>query len=224
MALTIKKTAFVLLATTAVLITLPHAYAVEKHVVFSKGQTSAVYNGKIKGREYDRYYFNAKQGQVLNLDLESAAHAEMVLFDQHDYIQGEPYVLPKSGRYEVRVLQMRTFARQGAKSPYTLTISIDNPSLSDSDQAIQTDSMAFKQQYSCDNGKVLEVLYINAPNLNYAVVNQMGEMIPMDIMPMASGANYAAIDKNYDYKLYTKGNHASLEQGGKLILDNCIEK
>lgn len=50
----------------------------------------------------------------------------------------------------------------------------------------------------------------------------MNEMIPMQQMKMASGANYEAIDKNYTYKLYTKGNNADLvEQDDKPILSNC---
>ncbi|MDI8746457.1 hypothetical protein MJM83_34680, partial [Salmonella enterica subsp. enterica serovar Montevideo] len=39
------------------------------------------------------------------------------------------------------------------------------------------------------------------------------EMIPMRLMKMASGANYEAIDKNYTYKLYTKGKTAELVEG-----------
>lgn len=221
MTLNIKKTVFAVLTAATVLATVPSAYAADTTVQFKKGQTSATYQGKIQGDAYDSYFFTAKQGQVLKLNLDSDAHAEMVLFGQDDYVVGEDYVLPKSGKYEVRVLQMRTFARRGAESPYRLTVDIQNPSAENVPQP-HTDGAVSKTYYSCDNQKILEVLYINAPNVNYAVIYQMGEMIPMEIMPMASGANYTTVDKRYGYKLYTKGYTAFLEEDGKTILANCV--
>ncbi|HHE4879563.1 TPA: MliC family protein, partial [Morganella morganii] len=54
------------------------------------------------------------------------------------------------------------------------------------------------------------------------IINQMNEMIPMKIMKMASGANYEAMNKNYTYKLYTKGNNANLVEGNdKAVLTDC---
>ncbi len=42
----------------------------------------------------------------------------------------------------------------------------------------------------------MEVVYINTTAGNsYAVINQMDEMIPMQLMKIASGANYEAINK-----------------------------
>lgn len=224
MSFTIKKTIFTILSATALFVTLPSAYAVDTQVQFKKGQTSATYSGNIQGDAYDSYFFTAKQGQVLKLNLDTNAHAEVVLFGQDDFVPGENYVLPQSGKYEVRVLQMRTFARRGAQSPYSLTIGIENASVENTPviQSPQQDSAAYKQFYGCKNNKILEVVYINAPDVNYAVVYQGGEMIPMKIMPMASGANYASVDPNYAYKLYTKGNNASLEQDDKPVLSDCV--
>ncbi|CAD5747386.1 c-type lysozyme inhibitor [Escherichia coli] len=80
-----------------------------------------------------------------------------------------------------------------------------------------------KTTYVCDGNKTMEVLYINTTAGNsYAVINQMDEMIPMQLMKMASGANYEAINKNYSYKLYTQGKTADLVEGNdKPVLSNC---
>ncbi|EIE6663390.1 TPA: c-type lysozyme inhibitor [Escherichia coli] len=80
-----------------------------------------------------------------------------------------------------------------------------------------------KIAYVCDENKIMEVVYINTTAGNsYAVINQMDEMIPMQLMKMASGANYEAINKNYSYKLYTKGKNADLVDGNdKPVFRNC---
>ena len=74
-----------------------------------------------------------------------------------------------------------------------------------------------KISYSCKDGKNLEVVFINTGN------SQMDEMIPMELMKMASGTNYQAINKNYTYKLYTKGKTADLVEGDdKPVLSECV--
>ena len=80
-----------------------------------------------------------------------------------------------------------------------------------------------KKVYVCDGNNTMEVVYINTTAGNsYAVINQMDEMIPMQLMKMASGANYEAINKNYSYKLYTKGKKANLVEGNdNPVLSNC---
>ncbi|NBN61950.1 c-type lysozyme inhibitor [Proteus sp. G2639] len=79
-----------------------------------------------------------------------------------------------------------------------------------------------KISYVCENNKVMEVIYVNTAKDSYAIINQMDEMIPMKIMKMASGANYEAINKNYTYKLYTKGDNADLVEGkDKPVLSGC---
>ncbi|HCK1151561.1 TPA: c-type lysozyme inhibitor [Escherichia coli] len=81
-----------------------------------------------------------------------------------------------------------------------------------------------KKAYVCDgNNKTMEVVYINTTAGNsYAVINQMDEMIPMQLMKIASGANYEAINKNYSYKLYIKGKKADLVEGNdRPVLSNC---
>jgi membrane-bound inhibitor of C-type lysozyme len=75
-----------------------------------------------------------------------------------------------------------------------------------------------KKAYVCDGNKTMEVVYINTTAGNsYAVINQMDEMIPMQLMKMASGANYEAINKKY-----TKGKKAYLVEGNdRPVLSNC---
>lgn len=81
-----------------------------------------------------------------------------------------------------------------------------------------------KNKYVCEGNKILEVVYVNTAAGNaYAIISQAYEMIPMEIMKMASGANYQAIDKNYSYKLYTRGKNADLVEGdNQPILSQCI--
>ncbi|WP_435351686.1 c-type lysozyme inhibitor [Morganella morganii] len=79
-----------------------------------------------------------------------------------------------------------------------------------------------KVSYACENNQTMEVIYVNTEKDSYAIINQMNEMIPMKIMKMASGANYEAMNKNYTYKLYTKGNNANLFEGNdKAVLTDC---
>ncbi|HAL0060211.1 TPA: c-type lysozyme inhibitor [Escherichia coli] len=80
-----------------------------------------------------------------------------------------------------------------------------------------------KTAYVCNGNKTMEVVYINTTAGNsYAVINQMDEMIPMQLMKMASGANYEAINKRYSYKLYTKGKKTNLVEGNdNPVLSNC---
>lgn len=76
--------------------------------------------------------------------------------------------------------------------------------------------------YSCEGGKNLEVVYVNAGNKSYAIINQVDEMVPMIQTKSASGANYKALSKNYTYQLYTKGKFADLVEGNdKPVLSNC---
>lgn len=80
-----------------------------------------------------------------------------------------------------------------------------------------------KVSYACENNQVMEVIYVNTAKDSYAIINQMDEMIPMKIMKMASGANYEAMNKNYTYKLYTKGDKADLVgDSDKPVLSGCV--
>ncbi|MBE2898840.1 hypothetical protein KRX11_07380 [Pasteurellaceae bacterium TAE3-ERU1] len=82
------------------------------------------YNGTIEGEKFDTYHFKGEKGQKVVINVTGQGHAEAVLYGYDDFMQNEPYTLPESGDYEVRVVQPRTFARDGAKSTYELTIEI----------------------------------------------------------------------------------------------------
>ena len=90
-------------------------------------------------------------------------------------------------------------------------------------QAAQLNRDIGRYVYTCDDNKTLEVVYVNSGKQSYAIINQMDEMIPMELMKMASGTNYQAISKNYTYKLYTKGKTADLVEGDdKPVLSECV--
>lgn len=80
-----------------------------------------------------------------------------------------------------------------------------------------------KTIYVCDQNQKMEVVYINTDTGDsYAVIHPNDEMLPMELMKMASGANYKTMDKNYTYKLYTKGEAADLVEGDdKPVMSNC---
>lgn len=82
--------------------------------------------------------------------------------------------------------------------------------------------------YACAGNEVLRVVYLNtAAGNSYAVLMQQDEMIPMELMKSASGANYKAISPDYTYQLWTKGKNADLVtvDGGKedFVLRDCAE-
>lgn len=99
--------------------------------------------------------------------------------------------------------------------PFTLFLA----ALSASSTSIAASQEISKSIYTCNDNQVMEVIYVNTEAGNaYAIISQ----IPMRLMKMASGANYEAIDKNYTYKLYTKGKTAELVEGDdKPVLSNC---
>lgn len=91
--------------------------------------------------------------------------------------------------------------------------------------AMAADSDKISQvKYVCAENEVLDVVYINtAAGGAYAILSQAEELIPMEITPAASGANYKAIDPDYTYQLLTKGDSASLvEADDKPVLSDCM--
>ncbi|PVX33023.1 hypothetical protein C8D76_11050 [Pasteurella langaaensis DSM 22999] len=93
-------------------------------VKFKKGAYSASYNGKIKGWQCVSYKFFAKQGQTLNVNLTTKGNAESILYGDNDFTEGQPYLLPKTGSYEVRVLQPKAAAIKNKLSSYKMNIEI----------------------------------------------------------------------------------------------------
>lgn len=89
-------------------------------------------SGLIQGYETADYFFDAKQGQHLNISMASSAPAayfnllppdgETALFNGS--IRGNQFegAAPQTGRYTVRIYQMRAAARRGGQADYRLTI------------------------------------------------------------------------------------------------------
>ncbi|MFC6591129.1 hypothetical protein ACFP81_03185 [Deinococcus lacus] len=111
------------------------ASGVQKQVRFATGTTSGSYSGTVKSYDYDTYTFFARKGQQLHVNL-SASDLQTALFNKQlpDSVSLDPYspslnkdghyVLPYTGRYDLRILQTRNDARQGKTVPYQLKISI----------------------------------------------------------------------------------------------------
>jgi membrane-bound inhibitor of C-type lysozyme len=65
--------------------------------------------------------------------------------------------------------------------------------------------------YLCEGGAVLRVAYVNvAEGESFAVVDWAGRLIPMRLVPAASGARYAALDARDGYRWHTKGEEGFL--------------
>ncbi|WP_208122338.1 hypothetical protein [Spirabiliibacterium mucosae] len=128
MKLNLKTAAIAAFTAASVFAFAPVASAAPSHtsvnVHFKKGAYAATYKGVIKGSQYSSYFFTAKQGQKLTVSVNTKENAEAVLYGYDDFMEGEAYTLPKSGKYEVRVLQPRAFARRGKTSHYNVTINI----------------------------------------------------------------------------------------------------
>lgn len=94
-------------------------------------------------------------------------------------------------------------------------------------QAKQKDSLydeLTKIVYACKNNAILDVVYVNTSRGSYAIINQVGEMIPMKNVKSASGAVYKSLHPDYTYELVTKGKFAELFADNKPILANCISE
>ena len=75
-----------------------------------------------------------------------------------------------------------------------------------------------KFSYSCVGNQTLQVVFVNtAGGSSFAVVLEEDEMIPMNLVPSASGAVYEPASTDYRYRLDTKGDTAHLytTDGGK---------
>ncbi|MDO5621748.1 MAG: MliC family protein [Paracoccus sp. (in: a-proteobacteria)] len=91
--------------------------------------------------------------------------------------------------------------------------------------ALAADELA-ALNYSCDDNKVLRAVYVNTATGNsYAIIQDMGEMIPMRLVTSASGARYEAISTDYSYQLDSKGMeatvHATTDGQEQVVYANC---
>lgn len=105
-------------------------------VQFARGATGAKYTGSIKGYGYDSYRVTAKGGQTLAVSVKGnpylaatvsrvSANGELSPIPSASMLPDSQVVLPESGEYDIRVLQMRAGARKGnTPRQYRLNINI----------------------------------------------------------------------------------------------------
>lgn len=123
---------FLLLMTSS----LAHAEGIETHVVqFSKGKSSAMIKGTIKGDQTIDYTLRARAGQTMSVKLatkNSANYFNVLPPGSHDEAlfvgssSGNEWkgVLPFDGEYKVRVYLMRSAARRNEVAGYTLSVGV----------------------------------------------------------------------------------------------------
>ncbi|PJG82628.1 MliC family protein [Caviibacterium pharyngocola] len=104
-----------------------------------------------------------------------------------------------------------------------ITISLV-PLISQATQKNYSHDELTKIVYACENNAILDVVYVNTNRGSYAIINQVGEMIPMENVKSASGAVYKSLHPDYTYELVTKGKSAELFADNKSILANCISE
>ncbi|EBB2471355.1 inhibitor of g-type lysozyme [Salmonella enterica] len=120
---------FVLLTSTA------FAAGKNINVEFTKGHDSAQYTGVIRGYDYDTYKFYAQKGQKIHASISNDGTytylfgpgiSDSVNLSRYstDLNENNQYTLPATGRYELRVLQMRNDARRNKSKKYSVNIQI----------------------------------------------------------------------------------------------------
>ncbi|MFU2078020.1 hypothetical protein [Avibacterium endocarditidis] len=122
----VKHILSALVVSSAVLASVP-SYAADcavTNVKFKKGASSANYSGKIKGWQCRSYAFYAKEGQTLTVNLRAKGAAEAIIYGEDDFAPNTPYILPRTGRYEVRVLQPKAQSIKKLTSSYKMNIKI----------------------------------------------------------------------------------------------------
>ncbi len=101
--------------------------ALTRQVQFRQGTHAAYFGGTVRGYGYDRYTFTARDGQKLNVSLDTS-HLDAVVGGKSlsDFVDVTDHTLtlPANGTYELRILQTRAAARQGTVKPYKVTIDI----------------------------------------------------------------------------------------------------
>lgn len=184
-------------------------------VQFDAGKSEKTYKGTIKGQGYDSYVFYAKEGQVLSPKFTKKGNAELILFDYGEL--DEPYVLPKTGQYDLRVIHPKAAAIRGDTSTYQLTIRIADKNSSKKKSSSSQTAAPAKGNYLCNGDKTLPVAFINDSKTPVAVIHYANELHVLKQAKSASGARYVS----NGYELLTKGDEATLYKNDKAILSDC---
>lgn len=204
-----------LLSTTAINAAPKNPTPVEIQVSFSSEKKEANYTNTFKGDAFHTYKFNAKAGQLIDVKIESTNdQAITVLYGLDDYVEGETYQVKEDQEIELRVLQMRNFARRGDEVKYTLHVT-----LKDANNEVQ------KVVYHCQNDQKLETVNFAINDTNYLVIQQNNELIPLKQRVTASGVGYEEMSDTPKYQVDTKGKDLTLyainkeKNEDKMLLD-----
>lgn len=106
-----------------------------KTVKFAKGSTGTTIKGTIKGDKTIDYILNAREGQILKIELttnNSANYFNLLNPDENEVafynssMDGNKYegVLTMSGDHKIRVYLMRNAARRGESAKFKLKVSV----------------------------------------------------------------------------------------------------
>lgn len=82
------------------------------------------YQDVVEGNDFKSYKFNAEKGQKVLVNLSTQGNAGAFLYGYDDFMTGEPYTLPETGEYEVRVVLPRNSVRKGEKATFEIDISV----------------------------------------------------------------------------------------------------
>lgn len=102
---------------------------------FTKGHDRAQYSGVIKGYDYDTYTFHALKGQKLRVSIPNeiatpvlfgAGISDSVILSRYSSALDDngQYILPETGKYQLRILQTRNDARRNKAKKYRVNIQI----------------------------------------------------------------------------------------------------
>lgn len=84
------------------------------------------YQDTVVGADFKTYTFKAEKGQKLLVKLTTQDNVDAFLYGYDDFSAGEPFVLPETQEYEVRVGMTRNSARKGEKATFEIDITVSN--------------------------------------------------------------------------------------------------
>ena len=97
----------------------------DKQVTFRRATSKSLLQGSITGYGACDYAFTARKGQKLVVRVDSRRiETHLVSPVEHMIADNDPFVLPQDGRYVLRVLAPRAFARKQTAIAYKMTLEI----------------------------------------------------------------------------------------------------
>lgn len=117
---------------------------------FAKGKSSTQLSGAVAGNDVCQYTFYAKRGQELIVTMGKNDHPQAFLYGDVSKIlaDNQPFILPKDGKYELRIGMTRNDARKypNKAQPFTAQFSITAPQKTDS-RVVRAASSGFAGAY-----------------------------------------------------------------------------